>query len=216
MSSPSDSDAPKDLRARRREATRQEILQAAQEVLVSEGFAEGRMEAIAARAGVSVGTLYNYFQDRTELIQTLWTQHHEQLVQAVTVAVDGAAHQPVDKQILALIQSMMEQMETRRGFLWAAMETPHGSGNEVSKAKHITQDVMKAIYFATEKVCKRGLAEGVLRSDYPEIIPSMLLGMVRGVMLHHFVTETRITPNEAPAVLAFFLHGASAPKQGVQ
>ena len=216
MSSPSDPEPPKDLRSRRREATRQEILQAAQEVLTTEGFAEGRMETIAARAGVSVGTLYNYFQDRTELIQTLWAQHHEQLVQAVTTAVDGAASRPVLEQLQSLVSTILGQLERRRGFLWAAMESTHGPGNEISKAKHLTHDVMMAMYLAAERVCKRGLEEGVLGSDHPDLLPAMLLGVIRGVMVHHFVTKTSLSPDEGPAVITFFLHGALAPKQGVK
>ena len=47
---------------RRKEDRPQEILEAALKVFAEKGFAAARLEEIAAKAGVSKGTIYLYFE----------------------------------------------------------------------------------------------------------------------------------------------------------
>ena len=61
---PHDMRAVSKLRDRLKETTEQSILAAAEEVFAETGLHGARMETIAQNAGVSVGTLYNYFNDR--------------------------------------------------------------------------------------------------------------------------------------------------------
>jgi len=56
---------------RRKEARPGEILDAALAEFAARGFAAARMEDIAARAGVTKGTLYLYFDGKEELFKTL-------------------------------------------------------------------------------------------------------------------------------------------------
>lgn len=59
-------------RWRRRKAARpQEILQAALSVFADKGFAAARMDDIAARAGVSKGTIYLYFPSKEAVFKAL-------------------------------------------------------------------------------------------------------------------------------------------------
>jgi len=44
------------------------IKQAAIRVFASEGFHKARMEAIAREAGVAVGTIYNYFTGKEDVL----------------------------------------------------------------------------------------------------------------------------------------------------
>ena len=52
---------PAPLRQRRKQARPQELLDAALALFVEKGFAATRSEEVAARAGVSKGTLYLYY-----------------------------------------------------------------------------------------------------------------------------------------------------------
>ena len=56
---------------RRKQARPQEIVDAALEVFTERGFAAARLEEIAARAGVSKGTLYLYFPNKEELFKAV-------------------------------------------------------------------------------------------------------------------------------------------------
>jgi AcrR family transcriptional regulator len=56
---------------RRKEARPDEILAAALESFAARGFAATRLEDVAARAGISKGTLYLYFKSKEELFQAV-------------------------------------------------------------------------------------------------------------------------------------------------
>ena len=73
-------------RQRRKEARPQELLDAALALFVEHGFAATRMEEIAARAGVSKGTLYLYYPSKEELLKAVIRDRLSNEVRAVTAA----------------------------------------------------------------------------------------------------------------------------------
>jgi TetR/AcrR family transcriptional regulator len=71
-SSPSDkTPATVAKRERRKEARPGELLDAALDLFVEKGFAATRVEEVAARAGVSKGTLFLYFPSKDELFKAV-------------------------------------------------------------------------------------------------------------------------------------------------
>ncbi|SDL98043.1 transcriptional regulator, TetR family [Oryzisolibacter propanilivorax] len=58
-------------RARRKEARPGELLAAALDVFAEKGFAATRVDEVAARAGVSKGTLFLYFSSKEELFKAV-------------------------------------------------------------------------------------------------------------------------------------------------
>ena len=58
-------------RERRKEARPGELLDAARDLFVDKGFAATRAEEVAARAGVSKGTLFLYFPSKEELFKAV-------------------------------------------------------------------------------------------------------------------------------------------------
>src|SRR6188474_2287208 len=69
LSSPKDD--PQAKRERRKEARPGELLDAALDLFVEKGFAATRSEEVAARAGVSKGTLFLYFPSKEELFKAV-------------------------------------------------------------------------------------------------------------------------------------------------
>ena len=61
--------------ARRKEARPGELLDAALDLFVEKGFAATRAEEVAARAGVSKGTLFLYFQSKEGLLKAVVQQN---------------------------------------------------------------------------------------------------------------------------------------------
>jgi TetR/AcrR family transcriptional regulator len=63
--------SPSPKRERRKEARPGELLDAALSLFVEKGFAATRVEEVAARAGVSKGTLFLYFPSKEELFKAV-------------------------------------------------------------------------------------------------------------------------------------------------
>ncbi|HZG06788.1 MAG TPA: TetR/AcrR family transcriptional regulator [Streptomyces sp.] len=70
-----------------RRARRNQLLGAAQEVFVAQGYHAAAMDDIAERAGVSKPVLYQHFPGKLDLYLALLDQHCEALVQAVRAAL---------------------------------------------------------------------------------------------------------------------------------
>jgi AcrR family transcriptional regulator len=74
--------------ARRKDARPEEIIAAALDLFVERGFAATRLDDVAARAGISKGTLYLYFENKEDLFKAVVRgnvlpvlQHGEALVE---------------------------------------------------------------------------------------------------------------------------------------
>jgi AcrR family transcriptional regulator len=70
-----------------RRARRNQLLGAAQEVFVAQGYHAAAMDDIAERAGVSKPVLYQHFPGKLELYLALLDEHAENLVQRVREAL---------------------------------------------------------------------------------------------------------------------------------
>jgi AcrR family transcriptional regulator len=78
-------------RQRRSKATVEAILDACAEVISAKGFARATTAAVAQRAGVSIGTLYQYFPNRDAVGGALVVRACRRLLDAMRVALTEAA-----------------------------------------------------------------------------------------------------------------------------
>jgi AcrR family transcriptional regulator len=73
----------------RGQATRQRLLDAAEEVFGSSGYERAAIAAITRRAGVAQGTFYVYFPDKRAIFAELVRQLGHELRRQIATAVDG-------------------------------------------------------------------------------------------------------------------------------
>ena len=79
-------------RRRERTARREAILDAAQELIQSEGYHGLRMDAVADAAELSKGTLYLYFENKDALCAAVATRLIDSLIPTVEAALRDAAN----------------------------------------------------------------------------------------------------------------------------
>jgi AcrR family transcriptional regulator len=70
----------KERRIREKESLRQEILDAARELFIEEGYESVSMRRIAEKIEYSPTTIYLYFQDKAELLNNLCAETFEKLI----------------------------------------------------------------------------------------------------------------------------------------
>lgn len=79
----------------RAQATVDAILAATAHILVSEGFEKLSTNKVAAKAGVSIGSLYQYFPSKEALVAALGERHHDEMMSVVggyLMGLDAAKH----------------------------------------------------------------------------------------------------------------------------
>jgi AcrR family transcriptional regulator len=99
-------------------ATVEVLLTATAQVLVEEGYAKASTNKIARRAGVSVGSLYQYFSDKDALVNALleqWVERQLALLEETLVALREAdAEATVRAVLVGMIQIKQHSPELTR------------------------------------------------------------------------------------------------------
>ena len=108
--------APKQARARATHAT---ILEAAAQILDSEGERGLTTNRVAARAGVSIGTLYQYFPNKQAILVAMSQQEAERLRREVA---EGRDADPVRAALRRLIHAFESRPNLRRASVRAALQ----------------------------------------------------------------------------------------------
>ncbi|MGZ6142317.1 MAG: TetR/AcrR family transcriptional regulator [Myxococcales bacterium] len=192
------------LRERLREETARAISAAAEEVFASKGLREARMEEIAARAGVSVGTVYNHFEDREALLGELIESRRIELARQLDNALAGCAQEPFEAQLRAFALTVFTHFESHRQFLTIMLESDTARATAPSEA-------MREIRARIETLVRRGLQKRALQNVRPALLPSMLVGAIKAVLMHDLRNPGELSvPERADAAIDFFLHGARA------
>jgi TetR/AcrR family transcriptional regulator len=83
-------------RARERAQRRQEILDAARQVFFEHGFHRPTMDDVAARAEVSKGTIYLYYESKEEILALLLLEGLDLLLDEMETAHERAAASPAE------------------------------------------------------------------------------------------------------------------------
>jgi len=95
------------LQARSR-ATVDALVEATARILVREGFEKTSTNRIAEVAGVSVGSLYQYFPSKEAVVAAVIDRHNEEIMGLVRAALTEVADLPVDKAVRKLVTVAIE------------------------------------------------------------------------------------------------------------
>ncbi len=93
------------------------ILEAAAQVFTTEGYECGTTDRIAERAGVSVGTLYQYFPNKDAILSVLMRRHIEHVTSFLSGLVEQVrtSAMPLDVAVQRLLRAVAEEQETGGG-----------------------------------------------------------------------------------------------------
>lgn len=193
------------LRAQAREVYRDAILEAAAEVLVERGYVGTRMQDVAAAAGLAIGTLYNYFPGKDDLVGSLLEHRAAQFSGAIDAVVrDTPARTSL---VEGVIRTALGYIETNRA-LFALFEAGALAGPElgsIQRCNEMQETYRRAVVAALTEARRRGeLRPGVALEE----ASMMLGGMVQGLARSWIATGAKGSLRDrAPLVIDVFLHG---------
>jgi AcrR family transcriptional regulator len=105
------------------------VLDAVLRILKREGAAAVTTNRIAEVAGVSIGSLYQYFPDKRAIFHALHSRHIEQVDQLIERTLAAHASSALEELVKALMEAMIEVHEGSPELYQALMaEVPHNSG----------------------------------------------------------------------------------------
>jgi AcrR family transcriptional regulator len=92
----------------RSRATVDALIEATARILVREGFDRASTNRIAEVAGVSVGSLYQYYPGKEALVAAVIDRHNQEIVRIVRAALAEVVSQPIEKAVRRLVAVAIE------------------------------------------------------------------------------------------------------------
>jgi AcrR family transcriptional regulator len=84
------------------------IFEATIQVLLTHGADRLTTTRVANRAGVSVGTLYQYYPNKRSLLFAVFEDHLDKVSRAVEVACEDACHKPMSEMINLVVEAYVD------------------------------------------------------------------------------------------------------------
>jgi len=174
-------DATSPGRKRRKDARPGEILDAAMVEFAASGFAGTRLTEVARRAGVSHGTIYNYFDSKETLFRALF---RSRLVESIDPAPfhDALAGRTVEETLSAALRIAFrllagsDAMALVRILLVEAERFP-------DLARDCHEEIFGKVRFLLALLIEQGIARGEITAGALRDHPTLLLSPVLSVAL---------------------------------
>jgi AcrR family transcriptional regulator len=146
---------------RRKEARPDEILAAALESFAARGFAATRLEDVAARAGISKGTLYLYFKSKEELFEAVVRARllpNLERVEALAASFEGPSALLLERLLLTIAGVVGSQVGAIPKLVIAE------AGNFPDLARFYLDEVVRRGLRLIGTILRRGIARGEFRA----------------------------------------------------
>ena len=191
-----------------RRARRNQLLGAAQEVFVAQGYHAAAMDDIAERAGVSKPVLYQHFPGKLELYLALLDQHCEALLLAVRTALASTTDNKM--RVEATMHAYFAYVEDEGGAFRLVFES------DLTNEPAVRERVDKVALQCAEEICEV-IAEDTGLAREQSMLLAVGLGGVSQVVARYWLSnDTTLTRDQAVQLLtALAWRGiAGFPMQG--
>jgi AcrR family transcriptional regulator len=188
-----------ELRVQMRQTIRLAILDAAEELIAKHGLRDAGLAQIAKRAGVAVGTLYNYFTDRDALIRALFESRRATLRPRLLAAMTAGADLAFEPRLRGFVRGVLEAFESHHSFLKISIENEHLK----PPGSTLAQDLLAGV----REVVAAGVREGVIAADKVALLPLIITGAFRALATDRVNRGGELTA-DADALVEILLDGA--------
>jgi AcrR family transcriptional regulator len=176
------------------QANHDRLLEVAARAFARDG-ADASLKAVAAEAGVGIGTLYRRFPAREDLIEATYRNETERLCDSAAALL--ASRDPVDA-LREWMERFADYMLTKRGMADALPAILAAREGLRAHSRQALGDAVQALLAA-------GTAAGALR---PGLDPGDVLMALGGITL---ISEHEHQPELAPRLISLLLTGLVTP-----
>ncbi len=153
---------------------RAKISKAAVRVFSREGFHRARVHQIAQEAGLAVGTIYNHFKSKEDLLLSVFEQGL--ISRMAFLETLGKTDMPVRDQIQCLLENHFAEIQARRELSGLMLTECFHRGSTLGE--RILSLQRRAIDHIAEMI-RTGVSEGRVRPCHPRVVAQMLFELVQ-------------------------------------
>ena len=170
------------------------ILEAAAQVLEAGGLAGFTTNAVAERAGVSIGTLYQYFADKQALLRALADREIRRTLAAIAVALRGDPLAPGEQRVRAMVRALVNAFSGRQRARRAVIEAILAQGTSAD----VMQPIMDFLAQSEGELIR-------LSREQMFVLSRSLIGVMRAAVVEEqpFFTSRSFEDEVVRLVLAY-------------
>ncbi len=189
---------------------RNAILDAAEHVFAREGFHGARIQDIADHARIAVGTVYNHFEQKEDVLHALLEDRLGQMLE--NLAPRPTDPEPFDQKLTSCIERTLRFVGQHRDFHQIALDCGiFAKGTAATSSMLGDKPVTHFERFRGTMLAlvNEGISCGALRPMDPVRLARMLGGLLRAFTIGAVIEQN--LPNlegEAPFIVDLFLNGA--------
>jgi AcrR family transcriptional regulator len=163
------------LREKLKETTREAILEAAVSLIIDPSN-DIRMEDIAEKAGVAIGTLYNYFKNRQMLIDTIIEKRRKTAESFICRSQEQTRELDVSARLETLFHTLITFLQKHRTVTHHSLqlkETKDGEAGGRSMMTMLSECMLEILHTALERK--------EIRPEFKDIYPLVISGFMREI-----------------------------------
>lgn len=165
-------------------ATRDAILDAAEQLFVEQGVARTTLQHIATAAGVTRGAIYWHFEDKAALFNAMMERAKlplESVMEQIDKAGGADPAAELRESLLAVMRMTVENPKMRRVFEIATLKLEHVAEMDAVRVRKMQS---KAIWMArAENRVRAGMRQGQFRQGLsPRVVALGLYAMLDGLL----------------------------------
>ena len=161
---------PTDRTEARKAATRERIVTAALDQMATGGYASAGVQAVAARAGVAVGTVYRHFPSKSDLFAEAFRRASQRELDVV-VDVSAADGRPARERVAAAVEAFARRALAGPVMAYALLAEPVDPAVEAERLRFRT-----GYRDAFARVLEDGVRDGELRPHDTRTVAAAYVG----------------------------------------
>jgi AcrR family transcriptional regulator len=177
-----------------RSARRAQLLAAAQDVFVANGYHAAAMDEIAERAGVSKPVLYQHFPGKLELYLALLESHVDALVTSVRVAMESTTDNK--QRVVAAVSAFYDFVDNEGQAYRMVFES------DLRGEPAVQQAIERATSASVDAITETIMADAALDRDRARLLAVGLTGLSQVTARFWLDTERRVSKEDAVALIS--------------
>jgi AcrR family transcriptional regulator len=192
---------------------RNAILDAAEAVFAERGFHGARIHDIAERARIAVGTVYNHFEDKDDVLGALLEQRSEEMISQLQAARDERG--PFEVRLRGRVARLLSYVQAHRAFYAIANEQGLFAGTMAPGARATQKRLrhVEKLRAAFGSLVEEGIASGDLEPLQGDALLRFFGGTIRAFVLSSIAERVADVEEDASTIVDLFLHGAARRKK---
>ena len=159
----------------KKENKRKDLLNAAFDLFIANGFHNTSIADIVQKAGIAKGTFYLYFKDKTDIRNRLISSKATLLFQNAWIKLNQTPLTQLDEQFIFLTDEILHALESDKSLLFFLSKHLSWGIFRSSMTEEKTPDGISA-----REIYKQMIARSGCRFDNPEIIICLVIELVAG------------------------------------